>query len=149
MTLAENKKARFDYEILEKIEAGIELKGGEVKAVKSGKMSLTGTYAVFRGGEMYLIGCDIAPYQPLNLTEEYDSKRSRRLLLHRSEMAELSLKVKERGLTLVPLSVYDRAGLVKVLLGLAKRKKKFDKREKIRERDEKRKIEVRLKKLED
>ena len=96
-SLVENRKARFDYNILEIYEAGIELKGYEVKAVKSGKMNIAGTFAVLRGGELWLLGAEIAPYQAGNVPLDYDSKRSRRLLLRREEIIELAGKMKERG----------------------------------------------------
>lgn len=132
---AENRKARFDYEILEIIEAGIELKGFEVKAVKSGKCSIAGSYAVPKGETLWLLNADVPPYQPNNTPAGYDPKRSRRLLVTREEVREFIGKTKSARLTLVPLRVYNKAGLVKVELGLARPKKKRDKRETIRKRE--------------
>ncbi len=138
--LVENRKARFDYNILETYEAGIELKGYEVKAVKAGKMNIAGTFAVVRGGEIWLLGAEIAPYQAGNAPADYDPKRSRRLLLRREEIAELTGKMKERGLTLLPLRVYTKGNLVKLELGLGRGKRGPDKREAIKKRDVQREI---------
>ena len=138
---AENRRARFDYEILETYEAGIELKGFEVKAIKSGRCSIAGSFAVPKGNEIWLLNADIPPYQPANTPVDYDSKRSRRLLLKHEEIKELLGAIKARGLTLVPLRVYNKRGLVKLELALARPKKKYDKRETIRKREVKREIE--------
>jgi len=145
MALAENKRARFDYEIIEEVEAGIELTGFEVKAARAGKMQITGARAIVRGGEVYLVGAEVAPYQPGNEPEGFDSSRTRRLLLHRREIDKLGGKGEERGLTIVALKVYNKGRRVKVLLGIGRKKKKYDKREKIREKEEVRKIDRRLK----
>lgn len=133
--LAENKRARFDYEILETYEAGIELFGFEVKAIRTGKLNLSGSYVIIRGEEAYLINADLAPYQPLNTPEGYDSKRTRRLLLKRKEIKELMGRVKESGLTILPLNVYTKGTLIKLKIGLGKPKKKKDKRETIKKRE--------------
>jgi SsrA-binding protein len=148
--LAENRRARFDYEILETFEAGIELKGFEVKAIKSGKVSLGGSFALPRvtkkgTTELWLTNADVAPYQPGNTPAEYDSKRPRRLLLKQEETKELLGKIKASNLTLVPIEMYNKRGLVKVLLGLARHKKKQDKRETIQKRETKREISRTLK----
>ncbi len=145
MISAENRKAYFDYSILETYEAGVVLTGIEVKAAKAGKINLTGAYAVFQGRDLYLINCTISPYQEGNTPEDYDAKRSRKLLLHKKELEGLEGEIKKKGLTLVPLKVYIKAGLVKILLSLALSKKKFDKREKIKKREAKREIERRMK----
>ena len=142
---AENRRARFDYEILDTFEAGIELKGFEVKAIKSGRVSIAGCFAIPRGNELFLVNADIPPYQPKNTPADYDPKRSRRLLLKREEIKELLGKSKASGLTLVPLRMYNKRGDVKVLLGLARPKKKGDKREAIRKRETKREIARTLK----
>lgn len=139
---AENKKAYFNYEILEKITAGIELLGFEVKAVKAGQMTLDGAYAVVRGGEAYLIGSSITPLQPKNIpaTINYDERRNRKLLLTKKEISYLAGKEKQNGLTIVALSVYNIGRKIKVELGLAKGKKKSDKRESIKKRESDREI---------
>ncbi len=132
--LAENRRARFDYAILETYEAGIELLGTEVKSIKSGRMSLGGSYAVLRGGEAWLLNADIPPYQPKNAPPDYDPKRSRRLLLHHSEIKNLMGKLHEKGLTLFPLRAYLQKGFIKIELGLGRSRKKSDKRELLKKR---------------
>lgn len=143
--LAENRKANFDYEILENFEAGIELKGFEVKAIKSGRINIAGSFAVPRGNEIWLLNVDIPPYQPKNTPEDYDQKRSRRLLLKSEEAKYLIGKIQSQSLTLVPIKVYTNHGLIKVELGLGKHKKKSDKREVIRKREVKKEISRTLK----
>src|SRR3989344_3607478 len=103
-----NKRAYFDYEILETFETGVELFGFEVKSVKNGQINLAGSYAIIRGGEVWLINADIPAYQPKNAPEDYDSKRSRRLLLRKKEIGTLIGRTVEKGLTLVPLRVYTK-----------------------------------------
>jgi SsrA-binding protein len=132
---AENRKARFDYEILETLSAGLELVGAEVKSVRGGKISLAGSFIGVRGGEAYLLGADIAPYQPKNASAEYDSTRPRKLLLTKSEVQKLSDAEGTKGLTIIPLSVYNKGRFIKLDLGIARGKKKFDKRESIKKRD--------------
>ena len=144
-TLAENKKARFDYAILETIEAGIVLSGFEVKAVKSGKMNLTGSYANVRGNGVWLINASIQPYQPANAPKDYDPDRTRHLLLTKKEIKQLIGKEHESGLTLVPLRAYIKGRLVKLELGLARHKKKTDKREVTKKREADREINRALK----
>ena len=143
--LAVNRRASFDYEILETYEAGIALFGFEVKAVKVGRMSLAGTFAVIRGNEAWLLNAAIPPYQPQNTPASYDPSRSRRLLLHKSQIKEMIGTVSQKGLTIVPLKVYSKRGRVKVLIGLARHKKKADKREVIKRREDRREIERTLK----
>jgi SsrA-binding protein len=145
-TYAENRRARFDYEILETFEAGIELKGHEAKAVKSGQATIAGTFAVIRGGEAYLLNATIQPYQALNTPKEYDPTRTRKLLLNKKEIKYLIGKSQTERLTIVPLKLYNKSGLIKVELGLVRSKKKADKREKIKKRDTRREIERTLKK---
>ena len=142
---AENRKAYFNYEILEKITAGIELLGFEVKSVKAGRMSLDGSYAVIRGDEAFLIGATITPLQPKNIKEEYDERRNRKLLLTKKEIKNLANSEKQNGLTIVALSVYNIGHKIKVELGLAKGKKKSDKRESIKKRESDRDIRRTLK----
>ena len=138
--LARNKRALFDYQILEKIEAGIELLGLEVKAAKGGKMDLSGSYARVKDGQVWLLGASIQPYQPKNTPESYDPERIRRVLLTKKEISELVGKTRESGLTLIPLRAYIKGRLVKLELGLARSKKKGDKRETIRKREVDREI---------
>jgi len=145
MALIENRKAYHDYEILEKFEAGLELKGFEVKALKSGRGSLVGSRVIIRGNEAYIVGLDIPPYQPKNAPADYDSQRTRRLLLNKKEIQYLSGKSREQGLTLIPLEIYNKKSFLKISFGVCRGLKKYDKREKIKEREEKRKIERLLK----
>ena len=133
--LSKNKRAYFDYNILEKIEVGIELLGFEVKAAKSGKIDLSGSYARIKDGQAWLVGASISPYQPKNTPAEYDPSRDRRLLLTKKELRTLSGKHNEAGLTVVPLRAYIKGRLVKIELGLARSKKKWDKRDVIKKRE--------------
>jgi SsrA-binding protein len=132
---ADNSKARFDYEILQKLTAGIELAGLEVKAVRAGKMNLRGSYVSVRGGEAFLLGAEVAPYQPNNTPSEYDAVRARKLLITKKELEELALAESTKGLTIVPLSVYNKGRFLKLDLAIARGKKKFDKRQAIKKRD--------------
>lgn len=138
-TLSTNRRARFDYEILEKFKAGIELTGHEAKSIKMGGASIAGAYAVARNGELFLIGMDVPSFQPKNAPPDYDPKRTRKLLLNRWEINELLGKLRT-NLTLVPLSVYTDRGLVKIELGLGRGRKKKDKRELIKKRETEREI---------
>ena len=137
---AENRKARFDYEILEKYEAGIELLGTEVKSVRGGQMSLEGAFVIVRGGEVYLINANIPPYQVKNTPKDYDPLRNRKLLLTKKEIAELAGNEKNKSLTIVPISVYNKGRKIKMEIALVKGKKKFDKRETLKKRDTDREI---------
>jgi SsrA-binding protein len=132
---AENRKARFDYEILSKYEAGIELFGTEVKSVRGGQMSLEGAFIIVRGGEGFLINSNIPPYQVKNTPADYDPLRNRKILLTKKEIAELSASEKNKSLTIVPLTVYNKSRKIKISIALVKGKKKFDKRESIKKRD--------------
>ena len=132
---AQNKKARFDYEILETFQAGIVLIGTEVKAIKTGHISIKGSYVVIKDNEFFLIGANIPPYQPKNAPKDYEPERLRKLLLTKSEIKHLVGKIKQKGLTLVPLKVYSVKGKIKILFGIGKGKKKFDKRETIKKRE--------------
>ena len=138
--LAVNRRATFDYEIFEKFEAGIELKGFEVKSVAAGRANLAGAHAIIRNGEAWLVNLDIPPYQPNNTPSGYDPERTRRLLLNRSEISALIGKTKEKGLTLVPLKMYHKNGKIKVEIGLGRNRKKADKRDIIRKREVAREI---------
>jgi len=144
-TLIENKKAFFDYEILEKFEAGLELKGPEVKALRNKQGSILGARVIIRAGEAFVVGMEIPPYQPLNTPKDYDSQRTRRLLLNKKEIKYLTGKAEERGLTIVPVRVYTKGRRIKTEIAVARGKKKHDKRQKIKEREDKRKIERALK----
>ncbi len=129
--ICQNKKARHDYEIVETYEAGIALKGTEVKSLRMGKANLKDSYARIKSGEVYLIGTHISPY-PFANYNNHAPLRDRKLLLRKQEIRKLLGKTKERGLTLVPLRLYFRNGRVKVELALAKGKRLFDKRETLR-----------------
>jgi len=149
--LANNKKAYFDYQILEEFEAGMVLIGQEVKSIKSGKMSLKGSYVILKRSvqgklpEPYLVGAYISPYQPKNAPKDYEPEGSRKLLLNKSEIKHLIGKTKEKGLTLIPLKVYIKNVRIKLVFGIAKGKKKTDKRETIKKRDIDREIRKALK----
>jgi len=134
-----NRKARFDYEIVETVEAGVELKGTEVKSVRSGKVSLVDSFARIRNGEMYLYGADIAMYENAGYAT-HDPKRPRKLLLHSREIDRLAGKVTQKGFTLVPTKMYFKRGWVKVQVGLARGKQRYDKRESIKKRETAREI---------
>ncbi|MCD6568721.1 SsrA-binding protein SmpB [bacterium] len=138
--LATNKKASWNYHILDTIVAGIVLRGAEVKATKNKKIDISGAYVIIRKGEAFLINASIAPYQPNNPSAFYDPNRTKKLLLKKREIQHLSQKIKEKGLTLIPLKVYNDKGLIKIELGLAKGKRSFDKRKQLKEREIKRKI---------
>ena len=134
-TLAENRQARFDYDILENDEAGIMLSGREVKAVRNGQINLKGSYVVFTSGNPTLLNAHISPYAFSGQSAAYDPTQSRRLLLKKREIDYLRGKLEEKGLTIVPLSVYTSKHLIKVKIGLAKGKQLHDKRETIKKRD--------------
>lgn len=138
-TVATHRKARFEYEILEEVEAGIALLGPEVKSLRAGNASLADSYAVVRRGEVFLVGAHISPYAQA-ARENPDPRRERKLLLHRAEIARLGAKVAERGLTLVPLRIYFRDGRAKVALALARGRRRHDKRDAIREREQEREV---------
>jgi len=129
---ATNPKAHFDYEILETIEAGIVLEGHEVKSVKTGKVSIKGSYVKILKEEPFLVGATISPYQPANVSGNYDPQRSRKLLLSKKEISNLIGTSQSHGTTLVPLKLYGKKGYIKLLVGIARGKKKYDKRETIK-----------------
>ena len=135
-----NPRATFDYQILEKIGAGMVLEGHEVKSIKNGKVSIKGSYVKIIGNEAWLMGAIISPYQPKNTPPEYDPQRSRKLLLKKSELRYLIGKSQEAGLALISLKIYDKNGLAKLEIGIGKGKKKYDKREAIKKREVERKI---------
>lgn len=130
-----NRKALYDYEILAKYEAGLVLVGHEVKSIRNGRLSLQGAYVVIKDGEAYLLNASISPYQPKNTPAEYEPTRSRKLLLHQYEIQSLLGRIKQKGLTLVPLRVYNKANRIKLELALARGKKQYDKRAKIKKRE--------------
>lgn len=137
---AENRRASFDYEILERFEAGMVLQGGEVKAIQNGKMNIAGSFVIFRGGVPYLMGSDLPPYQPINTPESYKADRARPLLLNKKEIAYLEGKIHDKKLTIVPLKVYNKNSRIKVELGLGRLRKKGDKREAIKKKEVRREI---------
>ncbi len=143
--MLENKRVGFDYTILEEIEAGLELHGYEVKSLRKGLGSLKGSRVVARGGEAYLVGATVPAYQPANAPKSYDPERTRRLLLNQKEIAHIASAEGEKGLTIVPLKVYNRGRNLKLLVAIARGKKKEDKRQSIRAREEKRRIQRTLK----
>ncbi len=136
---ASNPKAGFDYQILETFEAGLELVGHEVKSIKNGRVSIKGAYVKIISGEAWLMGAIVSPYQAGNTPADYDQQRNRRLLLKKSELQYLQTKSQEQGLTLVPVKIYSKHNLIKLEVGLARGKKKYDKREAIKKREFERK----------
>jgi SsrA-binding protein len=143
--LVENRKARADYEILEKFEAGLKLHGFEVKALRGGRGSLPGSHVIIRGGEAYLLNMDIPPYQAGNTPKGYDPKRTRKLLLSKKEINELNGYDSKKGLTIVPFSVYSKGRFLKLSFAVVRGKKKYDKREDIKKRETDREIRRSLK----
>lgn len=143
--LAENKKAYFNYQILEKFEAGIVLFGQEVKSLKTNAVNLSGSYVVIKDNEVFWIGANISPYQPGNIGSNYNPGRSRKLLLKKSEIKYLIGKAKQKGLTLIPLRVYTIKGKIKLEFAITTGKKKFDKRESIKKREIERELKRELK----
>jgi SsrA-binding protein len=133
--VASNRRARYDYEILDRFEAGIELEGSEVKSLREGRAQLKDSFAHVRDGEVYLVGVYIAPYT-FARGGGHEPERTRRLLMHRREIDRLAARVAQQGLTLVPLDIHFRKGRVKVELGLAKGKRTIDKRETIKNREQ-------------
>ncbi len=138
--IVRNRRATFTYEILEKIEAGLVLRGSEVKSLRAGKVSLSDAYATEDGGEIFLLNLHIAPYDKATC-EAHDPLRRRKLLLHRRQIQKLLGKIRERGLTLIPLQIYFREGTAKVEIGLARGRRKYDKREAIAKKDLRRDLE--------
>jgi SsrA-binding protein len=144
-TFVHNKKAHFDYEILEKYEAGIELLGFEVKSLKNSQGSLDGAYVLIRGGEAFVMNMFVAPYQEKNTPKDYEPRRNRRLLMTKKDMAELAGTESNQGLTIVPISIYNKNNLIKVSVAVVRGKKKFDKRETTKKREVDREIRRDLK----
>ena len=138
--IAENRRARRNYEIIDTLECGIALQGSEVKSLRAGKVSLDEAYGRILNKEVWLIGCDIAEYSHANVMN-HEPRRPRKLLLHRREIHKFASKATERGLTLVPLKMYFKSGKAKILMGVGRGRKLFDKREKLKKETLKRDME--------
>ena len=143
--IATNDRARYDYELLDKLEAGLVLTGQETKSAKTGHMKLKGAHVAFTRGEAMLVGAHIARYPKAGPLPDYDPERSRKLLLHKRELDRLRGKREEQGLTVIPLRAYMKAGRIKVELAVARGKKQFEKRETIKRRDLDRQVRSALK----
>ncbi len=137
-TLATNRKAKYDYERLDSYEAGLELTGQEVKSIREGGAKIDAGHVIIRKDSLWLIGANIAPYKRASNIDEYDPTRSRKLLLHKNQIKQLMGKLSEKGLTAIPISLYTRGNRIKLEIWLARGKKAFEKRQKIKERDIKR-----------
>lgn len=140
-----NRKARFEYEIKETFESGIALSGFEVKAIKSGNVDISNAFVVPKQKELFLINAHVAPFQATNAPKIFDPTRARKLLMHKKEIAALTGAIKQEGLTVIPLKLYNKRGFIKLELALAKGKKKADKREAIKKRETEREIRRSLK----
>ena len=140
----QNRKAKFDYEIIETIEAGIVLTGTEIKSLRAGKANLKDSYAIVRNGEVFLLNMHISEYDYGNIFN-HDETRTRKLLLHKKEIWKINDKIRLEGFTLIPLKIYFKGNYAKVLLGIGKGKKLYDKRETMKERDMKREMDKALK----
>lgn len=139
-TYLSHKKAHFDYEVLETFEAGLVLLGHEVKSIRASRGKLEGGFVIIRGGEAFLVGVNINPYQPKNTPKGYDPERARKILLSKKELAHIEQKTETQGLTAIPLKLYSNGRNIKLEIAVVKGKKKHDKRESIKERDVKRDI---------
>ena len=144
-TLAVNKKARFDYEILETLEGGLRLTGPEVKSAKAGHAQLKGVFLHIQGAELWLKGAFIGAYKPAGIQEEYDANRDRKVLVHRRELVRLMGKRQTEGYTIIPLSLYTKGDLVKLEFAVARGKKQFEKRDSIKKREVDRNLRERMK----
>ena len=140
-----NRKAKYDYEILDTIEAGIVLTGTEIKSIKNGSANLKDSYAIIKNGEAFLLNMHISHYEQGNIFN-HDETRTRKLLLHKKEILKLNDKVQMLGYTLVPIKLYFKNGFAKILIGICKGKKNYDKREAIKKKDIQRDIDKQLKK---
>jgi SsrA-binding protein len=134
-----NKKAFFNYEVSDTFETGIVLSGSEVKSIKSGRMNFSDAYVKIVGGELWLVGADIPKYQ-FDGSMEYDPKRSRKLLVKKRELLDIESKLKQKNLTLIPVSVYTTRGKIKVEVGYGKGRKRYEKKERLKEKDQKREL---------
>jgi SsrA-binding protein len=142
--LAQNRKARHEYDIIDTIEAGIVLRGTEIKSVRAGQISLQDGFAAIEDGEIFLFNTHIAPYEQGNI-HNHDPLRKRKRLMHQNQIDRLHGQVSQKGMTLIPLKVYIKNGVAKVLIGLAKGKRQYDKRETIKRRDQERQIDRAIK----
>ena len=140
-TIIKNKKALFDFNVEDQIEAGISLKGWEVKSLRDNRGNIKESYAILKNNEVFLIGSHFSPLRNANITDESEATRTRKLLLNKKEIAKLNGYISQKGYTLIPISMYWKNGKVKVKLGLAKGRRKRDKRHLIKERDWKREQE--------
>ena len=145
MSIAENRRAHFDYHIEERHEAGMMLEGWEIKAIRAGQVQLTDGYVVIRDGELFVIGCQINPLKSASTHINPDSVRTKKLLLHKEQIRRLVGKVEQKGYTLVPLNLHWKAGKVKCEIALAKGKAEHDKRDTIKDREGKREVERAMK----
>ena len=140
MTLIFNKKANFDYDLGDKYEVGIELVGSEVKSLREKHGELVGAHVLIRGGEAFIVNFEIPPYQPKNINSLHEPLRTKKLIITKKEIREIEQKTKEKGLTIVPVSLYNKGRRLKLEIAIARGKKKFDKRESIKKRDTEREI---------
>lgn len=138
--LIEHKRVRFDYEIIKSFEAGMQLFGGEVKSLRAHHGKIEGSHVLVRGGEAFLVGMEIPPYQGSTAKDTYEPARNRRLLLKRSELSELGKAEEVQGLTIVPIAVYNKGRVIKISVAIARGKKKADKRESIKKREAEREV---------
>ena len=143
--LSENRYAKFQYEILETIEAGIELLGTEVKSIRNGNVNLRDGYCSFRDGEIFLLNVHISPHKNVGPFFNHDPLRNRKLLLHKKEIVKLKYNTEKKGLTIIPLSIYLKGSWIKITIGIGKGKKLHDKRQADKQRDIKREIKTALK----
>jgi SsrA-binding protein len=143
--VSDNRQARYQYEILETYEAGIELRGTEVKSIRAGKVNLRDGFALIREGEMLLLNVQISPHENTSQTFNHEPRRTRRLLLHRDEIRKLTGKTQQQGLTLIPLKMYMKRGWVKIDIALVRGKKLHDKREDVKRRDDQRDMQRAMK----
>jgi len=145
MEKVKNKKALFNYEVIESIEAGIELFGHEVKSIKTGRLNFEGSYVSVRGGEVFLVGASIAPFQMQNTPEDYESLRPRRLLLKKNQIEKLIGIERQAGLTVVPISMYNKGRKIKCEIAIVRGKKQFDKRQTLKKKADERDMRRTLK----
>ncbi|OHA48967.1 MAG: SsrA-binding protein [Candidatus Terrybacteria bacterium RIFCSPHIGHO2_01_FULL_48_17] len=145
MSFADNKRARFDYEILETLQGGLVLSGQEVKSIRAGRASLAGAFVTLKAGEAFLTNATIPAWQPKNAPPDYNDTRSRKVLVQKKELSWLVGKLAQRHLTAIPLRLYSVRGKIKVEIGIAKHRKKMDKREVIKKRESEREIKRHLK----
>jgi len=145
MNLATNKTANLDYEILDKFECGIELTGTEVKPIRLKTAKISGGRVILRGSEAFIIGLYVPPYQKKNIDKDYDPLRTRKLLLKKREILKLETKLNDKGLTIIPLSLYNKGKKIKVEIALVRGKKKYDKREDLKKKETQRRIQKQYK----